>query len=426
MGPPGVGKTSSAEALALEMGWGIIEMNASDQRKGTEIENIAGRGSRSNTFTDDGSYLNTSSGGRKLIVLDEADNFLGNQDRGAVPAVNQLISETRQPVILIVNDFYGLSSKSNAVKTRTLQIQYKRPSASSIAKALQKIADAEGVKVDSVAMQTIAEKACGDMRAAVRNLESVSIGSQTVTREMSDDISTRESRTDKFSMVNAVFHLSPQQARKAVIETDEDIDAKLLWIEENIPSAYLDAGDLVRGYEKLSKAAIFLGRASRRQYFGFWSYASDYTSFALASSRMSNNIGRDRLRAPSYLMRMKRSSGSRNSRKSLSSKMSAVLHCTPSSAEASIVPYLSKIVNADEEIRPYLLLSMYLTDSELGYLMGQKADSKVVKKAFEDAEAMLAGSVPKAISEPVQEIVAPEPPAEPKPQKQSQKNLFDF
>ena len=34
MGTPGVGKTTSAEALAREMGWSIVEMIASDQSTG--------------------------------------------------------------------------------------------------------------------------------------------------------------------------------------------------------------------------------------------------------------------------------------------------------------------------------------------------------------------------------------------------------
>ena len=66
-----------------------------------EIERIAIGGALNDTFSDDGSFLRASSGGRKLIVLDEADNFFGNADRGASTAVAKLIRESSQPVILI-------------------------------------------------------------------------------------------------------------------------------------------------------------------------------------------------------------------------------------------------------------------------------------------------------------------------------------
>ncbi len=66
IGTPGIGKTTSAEALAMDMGWSVVEMNASDQRTGDAIENIAIRGSKFNTFSDSGEYLDTGKGQRKL------------------------------------------------------------------------------------------------------------------------------------------------------------------------------------------------------------------------------------------------------------------------------------------------------------------------------------------------------------------------
>lgn len=41
LGDAGVGKTSSALALAEEFGWGVVEMNASDLRNADAIRRIA-------------------------------------------------------------------------------------------------------------------------------------------------------------------------------------------------------------------------------------------------------------------------------------------------------------------------------------------------------------------------------------------------
>ena len=49
-GPPGCGKTSAAIALAKDMGWEIIELNASDARSGNVIEGTALRAGLFQTF----------------------------------------------------------------------------------------------------------------------------------------------------------------------------------------------------------------------------------------------------------------------------------------------------------------------------------------------------------------------------------------
>src|SRR4030088_3735585 len=73
-GPPGIGKTSAALGLANEMGWSVVEMNASDSRNADAIRKVASRGAVLQTFSESGEFLRTNQGGRKLIILDEADN----------------------------------------------------------------------------------------------------------------------------------------------------------------------------------------------------------------------------------------------------------------------------------------------------------------------------------------------------------------
>ncbi len=452
MGSPGVGKTTSAEALAREMGWGIVEMNASDQRRGADIEQVAILGSRFNTFADDGSYLDSTAGMRKLIVLDEADSFFGNADRGAMPVVNELIRTTRQPVILIVNDFYAISRKSSTVKNETLQITFKKPQASTISKALTAIAKAEGVEVDPEAMRIIAENAGGDMRAAVRNLESLALGMDRVTVGMAEELSARADRRDMYDLMTAIFRRDdPAAARTVLSRTDEDPETVGLWVDENLPFEFPDRGDLVRGYEKLSRADIFMGRVHRRQYYRFWSYAGDMMTFGVATSRMTDRRSHERMRFPNYLTKMSRSKSVRALRSSVVMKLAVHLHTSTRRVELDVLPQVKVLVANDADLRLELTDRLGLEPDELAFLLNAKADSKKVKDVFKvidgrAEERRLESNRPRprpqasgpldavavpapvaeapVVAEPVPVAKAPAPKTASKPS--AQRSLFDF
>jgi DNA polymerase III delta prime subunit len=82
-GPPGVGKTTLAWALARSFGWTVVEMNASEARNQSAIDAVAGRASLSHTLGVSGRYRSPRDGGRTLILLDEADSLSG---RASTPA----------------------------------------------------------------------------------------------------------------------------------------------------------------------------------------------------------------------------------------------------------------------------------------------------------------------------------------------------
>ncbi|MBR7123911.1 MAG: replication factor C large subunit [Candidatus Methanomethylophilaceae archaeon] len=441
MGPPGIGKTTSAEALARDMGWGIVEMNASDQRTAEAIRTIALRGAYSDTFNDAGEFLSSADGGKKLIVLDEADSLFGNVDRGAVPAIVELIRETRQPVILIVNDFYALSRKSSAIKSETLQITFKRPIPASIVKALKKIVAAEGIEADTEALAAIAANSNGDMRAAVRDLESIAMGRTVITEADTEHLSNRIVQKSIYDLMYNVFRKNaPSAARKMMMDVDEDTDMVMLWVDENMPYEYKDRGDLVRGYERLSRADIFMGRIRRRQYYGFLRYASDMMSMGVASAKKSSFVNRERFRTPSYLTKMSRSKGMRSTKKEACLKLAEFTHNSTKRVSMDVVPALRQILQNDPEMRVMLIRKAELEEDELAYVMGVKSDSKVIKDAFKAAsEAEVQEPKPER-KEPVKRTVPkidppapvaaeiPKPTEKPKPTapRSGQKSLFDF
>ena len=90
-GPPGIGKTVTVEALAKDLGMELIEKNASDYRTEEKIRQFAGLASQYGSFF----------GKKRIILLDEMDGVYGTVDRGAIPAITQIIKNTRCPIVLL-------------------------------------------------------------------------------------------------------------------------------------------------------------------------------------------------------------------------------------------------------------------------------------------------------------------------------------
>lgn len=421
-GPPGVGKTSAALALANDMSWGLVEMNASDQRTGEAIRQVALRAAYSNTFTAEGEYLSSTTGGRKLIVLDEADSLFGREDKGAIPAIVELIKETMQPVILIVNDFYELSRRSSVLKSNTLQISFYRPRSNEIAKILTEISRDQNVKADAKTLNIIAANAAGDLRAAVRDLESLSLGRQSIIEQDALNLTGRVVRKDMYDLMEAILRSGdPAHAHRIMSQIDESPDHVMLWLDENMPYEYHDPGDLVRGYEKLSRADIFLGRVRRRQYYRFWSYASDLMSYGVSQARIRSKPEGQRFRFPIYLMKMSRSKSVRTMKNNVTAKIATHCHTSVSRGRNDILPYVQTMFKENLAFRTSMIPVLNLDIEEVAFLMDEKIDSPNVKTAMY-GEDKVEKKTRRKHEEPQND---PRKPSNPLPPK-GQKSLWQF
>ncbi|RQW78225.1 MAG: replication factor C large subunit [Methanothrix sp.] len=369
-GPAGTGKTSAALALAREFDWDIIEMNASDARTAGMIQKIAGPASRSMTF----------SGKLRLVVLDEADNLHGTADRGGAAAMLKLVRDTRQPVLLIANEYYEIEKPlRDAIKG----IAFRSVRSTTIAQALREICKAEGVACDPDALMLIAERAGGDMRSGINDLQAAAEGSKELKLE---DVATaeRDVKSSIFKVLEVIFKgEKAREALQASYDLDESPEDLINWVDENLPLAY-QGQDLWQGYEQLARADVFLGRVNRRQNYGMWRYAGFLMTGGVQSAKAARRHGYVAFRPPSRWRRMGQTRKARGVRDSAAKKVAHRCHVSISFARAELMDFTGMLLK-DKKIAAPLAAELGLDAEEIALLLGSTPTTKKVQTIYEEA-----------------------------------------
>jgi replication factor C large subunit len=354
-------------------------MNASDQRNAEAVRNVALRGALSNSFSLDGEYLSSRSGDLKLIILDEADSLSGREDSGGVAAISEVIRQTKQPVILIVNDFYELSRRSSVIKTETRQIKFQKAHPSSIKIVLRKVAAAEHIEAEDKVLDAIAIECEGDIRAAVRDLQALSMGRTKIEETALDALGDRATVHNMRDLMRAVLaDRDPKAAKFMMMDIGEEPSYVMMWLDENIHRAYKGV-EMVNAYECLSRADVFLGRVRNRNNFTFWSYSTDLMSYGVTLSKKAPLPGYQDIQFPRYLMGMSSSKGARGARKELAAKFGEHLHRSDKAIIKDMLPSLSTLFINDPELRLALAKELALTQEDAAFLWGLKVDAPEVK-----------------------------------------------
>ncbi|XP_075633211.1 replication factor C subunit 1-like [Castanea sativa] len=156
-----------------------IEVNASDNggKVDAKIEKGIG-GSNANSIKELVSNeafsvnMDRSKHPKTVLIMDEVDEMSAG-DRGGVADLIASIKISKIPIICICNDRY--SQKLKSLVNYCLLLNFRKPTNQQMAKRLMQVATAEGLQVNQIALEELADRVNGDMRMAVNQLQYMSL-----------------------------------------------------------------------------------------------------------------------------------------------------------------------------------------------------------------------------------------------------------
>jgi len=259
-GPPGIGKTSSANIVCTQLGFSVMEVNASDSRNKASKDVQTGlSGSISNQVkelvTNRGlNFLKTSTHKKHVLIMDEVDGMSAG-DRGGISDLIDTIKCSKIPIICICNDRY--SQKLKSLQTHCFELNFQRPTKQQILGRLYFIMKEENFDVHSDELDSVIESRNGDIRLILNQLQLRKL--RTTSLKISFRKQVKDVNLGIFSILDVLMGngASSQQIDRRISLCFNEPDLVPLYIQENF--LQMRPTNCHSDLQRL----IFLGAASR-------------------------------------------------------------------------------------------------------------------------------------------------------------------
>ncbi len=346
-GPPGYGKTSMAYALANTMGWNIIEINGSETRTEDFIKRTVGMFS---SYRDLMSFQEEKVTIAKVALIDEADHIYERASKGATGetggyrAVAEILTTTKIPIIITMNEFEDFRRKKNSsistilnlCETVNIKKLYERKGGleyrgivGTLTDKLLNYAEKMGLKPQRDVILDIVSSNMPDLRAAINDAEAYIFSST----QNSNATGTRDSQSIVvFDTLKALFH-GPDffKVKDAINQSDTDPEQLILWLSENIPLQSRTFQSTLDALQYLAKIDSLDRIARRHLYFRLLAYVSDLEALFWTKIDIKKNVF-IKFQFSNYLSRMSKTRKTRSSRTKVAKALSAILHMSSSDA----------------------------------------------------------------------------------------------
>lgn len=363
-GPPGLGKTTVAHVIAKQVGYEVMEINASDERAGQKVKDKVNNSLTTQSF----------SGKPVCLIADEVD---GSAEFGFIRVLLDIINDDQKtvkrfqssesskfmqqkgknrpkflmrPIICICNDAYVPALEK--LRPIAEMISFQQATEQALQDRLNFICDSENLKLTNTQLKEIIHLTDFDIRSSI-NLLQFGGGLNT-----SSDSRKKDSQMSWFGIVNELFKKSPKISKP---EQFSEL-SRLLNISTNLDrvvhgcfQAYPDIHFQDSGMSKpgmISDWLFFADRMSHTQFenIGDLSYYQSQVALQFFN-QFSDLSNRSSIKIKSDWEYFEKAKQSKHILTQIYGRLSPHLRSTIGQGEIStmVLPYLEKIITPDRK-----------------------------------------------------------------------------